>query len=101
MAASHLGVTVRETAWLLGKSEPQVRRLIRVGSLKHVVTPSRIDPATVRAFFPDDAMRPLREAALLAVLDDRVQVPTPETRYAIPVPITELPILLSAALRRQ
>ena len=36
--ASHIGVTVREAGWLLGKSEPQVRRLIRLGGLKYVVT---------------------------------------------------------------
>lgn len=94
MAASHLGVTVREAGWLLGRPEPQVRGFLRSGALTYAVTPTRIDPATVRALIPDDALRPLREAALLAILDDRVQVPAPATRYAMPVPITDLPMML-------
>lgn len=96
-----LGVTVRETAWLLSRSEPQIRRLAKADRLAYVVRPTRLCPCSVAALFSDDALRPVREAALAAVLEGRVRVPAPTTRYARPVPITELPRLLREATSPQ
>jgi hypothetical protein len=90
-----LGVTVREAGWLLGLSEPQVRRRLAEQKLSYVVSPNRIDVESIRAAFPRDEFLPVREAALEAVLKHRVTAPKPNTRYAQPIPITELPRLLS------
>jgi hypothetical protein len=92
-----IGVTIRETGWLLSRTESQVRRLVRTGQLRYAVSPTRLCAESVRALFADDALRPLREAALTAILEGRVQVPSPSTRYARPLPITELPRLLREA----
>jgi hypothetical protein len=92
-----LGVSIREAGWLLGKSEPQVRRLLRAGQLELAVPPARITPASVAALFPTDEYQSLRQAAMTAILECRIKVPAPATRYARPAPITELPRLLAAA----
>jgi hypothetical protein len=92
-----IGVTIREAGWLLTRSESQVRRLVRTGELSYAVRPTRLTVESVGSRFPDDALRPLREAALTAVLEGRVRVPPPITRYARPVPITELARLLAEA----
>jgi hypothetical protein len=92
-----IGVSVREAGWLLSRSESRVRRLVRSGGLAYAVRPSRLCDEDVRALFADDPLRPIREAALAAVLQGRVQVPAPTPRYAKPLPITELPRLLREA----
>ncbi len=97
MIASHIGVTVREAGWLLAKSEGQVRRLLHAGDLEYAVRPTRITSASVQAHFAQDSLLPLRVAALLAVLEGRARVPAPATRYARPLPISELPRLLAQA----
>lgn len=96
-----IGVTIREAGWLLTRSESQVRRLVHAGKLVYAVRPTRLCVESLRSFFPDDALRPIREAALAAVLEGRVRVLTPTTRYAKPVPITELPRLLQEAYAPQ
>jgi hypothetical protein len=87
---TRLGVTVREAGWLLSLDEAHVRRLLGRGHLRYAVTPSHLSPESVRALLPDDQLRPLREAALDALLHGRLEVPAPATRYAAPAPITEL-----------
>lgn len=89
-----IGLSIRETGWLLSRSESQVRRLVKAGRLSYAVEPTRLAAESVRALFPDDRLRPVREAALTAVLNDRLRVPAPATRYARPVPIAEFPRLL-------
>ena len=93
-----IGVTVREAGWLLTRNEAQVRRLVQKGKLAYAVHPTRLTVESVASLFPDDdALRPIREAALAAVLEGRCRVPTPIRRYAKPVPITELHRLLREA----
>jgi hypothetical protein len=92
-----IGVTVREAGWLLTRNEAQVRRLVNKGKLAYAVRPTRLTVESVASLFPDDALRPIREAALAAVLEGRCRVPTPIRRYAGPVPITELARLLQEA----
>jgi hypothetical protein len=92
-----IGVSVREAGWLLSRTESQVRRLVRTGTLVYAVRPTRLCTESVRGLFNDDALRPIREAALAAVLEGRVRVPALTTRYAKPVPITEFPRLLRGA----
>jgi hypothetical protein len=92
-----IGVTIREAGWLLTRSEPQVRRLVRVGKLVFAVRPTRLTVESVSALFPDDALRPIRDAALASILQGRMRAPAPATRYARPVPITELARLLAEA----
>lgn len=92
-----VGVTIREAGWLLTRSESQVRRLVQTGKLVYAVRPTRLTVESVCGLFPDDASRPIREAALTAILDGRVRAPAPITRYARPVPITELARLLAGA----
>jgi excisionase family DNA binding protein len=89
-----IGLTIREAAWLLSRTESQVRRLIHAGRLRYTVRPTRLCGGSVRALFADDALRPIREAALTAILEGRVHVPAPSIRYARPLPITELHRLL-------
>ena len=89
-----IGVTTREAGWLLELSEPQVRSLLRRGRLR-LSAPGCIDPETVRDLFADDdALLELRMAALAYILAGRVTVPAPETRYAQPRPITDMPRLV-------
>lgn len=85
-----IGVSTREAGWLLGMSEPQVRRLLRRGRLR-LSAPGRVDPQSVRDLFVDDALLELRTAALAYVLAGRVAVPVPLTRYARPAPISDFP----------
>jgi hypothetical protein len=92
-----LGLSVREAAWLLGRSEPQVRRLLQAGVLAVAVAPARISPESLDALFPRDEYLGLREAALEAILTGHLEAPRPETRYARPAPITDLPRLLAAS----
>jgi hypothetical protein len=89
--ARRLGVTVREAGWLFSMRESRVRRLVTAGVIRRAVAPGHLSPDGVRRLFPDDGFRPLREAALEAVLENRIYVPTPATRYARPTPITSLP----------
>jgi hypothetical protein len=92
-----IGVSTRDAGWLISRSEPQVRRLVQVGKLVYAVQPTRLCAESVRRLFPDDALRPIREAALAAVLEGRIRVPATTPRYAKPLPITELPRLLREA----
>ncbi len=92
-----IGVSTREAGWLISRSEPQVRRLVQTGQLVYGVQPTRLCAESVRRLFPDDALRPIREAALAAVLQGRIRVPATTPRYAQPLPITELPRLLRDA----
>jgi hypothetical protein len=92
-----IGVTIREAGWLLSRTESQVRRLVQTGKLVYAVRPTRLSVESVSNRFPDDALRPIREAALAAILQGRVRVPAPIARYARPVPITELARLLAEA----
>jgi hypothetical protein len=85
-----LGVTTREAGWLLSQGESTIRRLVRRGLLVHAVAPTLISVASLRVCLPDDELRPLREAALDALLNGRLRVPAPPTRYARPAPITNL-----------
>jgi hypothetical protein len=89
-----IGLTVKEVAWVLSRSESQVRRLLMAGRLAYAVQPTRVSSDSVRALFPHDQLSPVRESALVALLDDRVEAPVPASRYATPSPITELPQLL-------
>ena len=89
-----IGVSIREAGWLLSRGEAQVRRAVASGKLRYAVRPTQLSAESVRAAFPDDHLRPLREAALSAVLQGRVGVPPPPSRYRGPLPITELPHLL-------
>jgi hypothetical protein len=82
-----LGVSVREAAWLLSNTETRVRRLAKRGTLDYAVAWSRITPASIRAAFPTDEFRPLREAALDAILTGRVSVPAAPSPDARPAPI--------------
>jgi hypothetical protein len=70
---------------------------VQEGKLVYAVQPTRLCADSVRRLFPDDDLRPIREAALAAVLQGRIRVPAPTPRYAKPVPITELPRLLREA----
>jgi hypothetical protein len=92
-----IGVSVREAGWILSRSESQVRRFLQTGRLVYAVRPTRLCADSVRALFPDDGLRPIREAALTAVAEGVVRAPAPATRYARPVPITELPRLIAGA----
>jgi hypothetical protein len=92
-----VGVTIREAGWLLSRSESQVRRLVQKGELVYAVHPKRLTVESVSGRFPDDALRPIRQAALAAIVQDRMRAPAPITRYARPVPITDLPRLLAEA----
>src|SRR3954447_19791697 len=92
-----IGLTVRETGWLLGLSEPQVRRLLASGRLEWAVSPTRVSPPDVARMFPDDALARLRHAAMLAILEGRLQVPIPATRYAKPVSLRHVVDLLDEA----
>jgi hypothetical protein len=87
--SQRLGVTTREAGWLLSLGEARVRRLLRHGILVHAVARTLISGASLRAYLPNDELRPVREAALNALLDGRLSVPAPPTRYARPAPITE------------
>ena len=78
----NLGLSVRETGWLLSRTEPQVRRLIQNGRLRYAVRPTRLSTESVRALFAEDSLRPIRETALTAILDGRLRVPAPPKRYA-------------------
>lgn len=92
-----IGLTIRETGWLLSLSESRVRRLVQAGRLVYAVYPTRLCVESVRSLFADDALRLIREAALAAVLEGRMRAPRPVKRYAKPVPITELYRLLREA----
>lgn len=92
-----IGVSTREAGWLLSRSESQVRRLLKTGELAYAVRPTRLTVESVSTRFPDDALRPVREAALAAILQGRMRAPAPTTRYARPAPITELARLLAEA----
>lgn len=95
-----IGLSIREAGWLLSRSESQIRRLIQAGTLAYAVQPTRLCAKGVRALFPNDHLYPVRDAALAAVLEGRVRVPVPGTRYARPLPITEFPRLLEEATRQ-
>jgi hypothetical protein len=89
-----VGLTVIEAGWLLGLRESAVRQLLADGSLAYSVYPSRVSAAAIQVRFADDALRPVREAALLMVLEGRLCVPAPTHRYAQPVRITDLAYLV-------
>ena len=93
--ASHIGVTVREAGWILGKSEPQVRRLLASGTLEYAVIPTRVTSTSVELLLPEDALRELRRAALTAIVEGRLRAPIPESRYAKPASIRIAADLLS------
>jgi hypothetical protein len=89
-----LGLTTRETAWVLGLSESQVRRLLAAGSLQYAVSRRLVDPASAVQLMPADVLLALRMAAMDALLDRRIKTPAPATRYAVPPPITRFPDLI-------
>jgi hypothetical protein len=88
-----VGVSVLEAGWVLGKTESQVRSLLRSGVLVYAVPPRRIDPVSVEALFDDD----VRHEALEALLSGELAVPPPARRYGRPQPI--FPFLLPHLLR--
>ena len=92
-----IGVSVREAGWLLSLSESQVRRLVGANRISYAVEPTRLSAHAVSACFPNDHLRPTREAALKAILERRIHVPAPVSRYAKPAPITDLPHLIRQA----
>ena len=63
-------------------SEQQVRYRLRAGRLEYAVQPHLIAVESVRALFPDDSLRELRECVLQRLLAREVQAPVPTTRYA-------------------
>ena len=87
---TRLGVSVREAAWLLSKTETRVRRLAKSGTLRYAIPPTRISSESLRALFPPDELLPLREAALVAVVSGRARVPASPSPDAPPAPITDL-----------
>jgi hypothetical protein len=94
--SKRIGVSVLEAGWVLGKTESQVRRLLKKGALHYVLVPRWIDPESVRALFDDDELQP---EALEALLHGGLDAPRPVRRYAEPRPIFPylLPHLLTDA----
>jgi hypothetical protein len=88
------GLSVLEAGWVLGKTESQVRHLLKKGGLIYVVPPRWIDSESVRALFSDDEFR--REA-LEVLLCGGLVAPRPVRRYAEPQPI--FPYLLPNLLK--
>ena len=95
-----LGLRVREAAWVLGLSEPQVRRMLRSGLLVWIVDRRRVDPASVHTSIPRDSTYNLRVLAMEHLLAGRIDAPSPEARYARARPITLLPLLLARNSRK-
>jgi hypothetical protein len=75
------GLSVREAAFLLSMSEPQVRRRLASGALANAGAPGRVTATSVRALF-EEPSREVQECVLQRLLDDEVEVPPPETRSA-------------------
>jgi hypothetical protein len=82
-----LGLSVREVGWVLGKTESQVRRMLRNGRLSYAVEKAKIDPDSVWEQLPDDESRELRCLALWALRRGRIGAPAPASRYGPPAPI--------------
>lgn len=76
-----LGLRVREVALVLGLSESQVRYRLRTGRLVWAVRPCRVDVASVRGLFPEDATRGLRERVLRRLLAGEIEAPRLGSRY--------------------
>lgn len=76
-----IGLSVRETAWLLSLSESQVRYRLRIGRLSYAVKPKQVSVESVRAFFRDDPLAEVRERVLLAVLHGGAEPPRLRSRY--------------------
>jgi hypothetical protein len=74
-------VSVREAAFVLGLSEPQVRYRLRTRRLGWAVRRSRVDAESVRRAFPADATRDLRERVLSLLLAGRLEAPRLGSRY--------------------
>jgi hypothetical protein len=92
-ASKRIGISALEARWLLGKTEAQVRHLLKRDVLMYAA-PRWIDPANVIALFDDDN---LRLEALEALLTCELVAPRPERRYAAPRPI--FPYLLPLWLK--
>src|SRR5262245_36892778 len=76
-----LGLSVRETAWLLSLSESQVRYQLRVGLLSYAVKPTLVSVESVRAFYSKDPFAELRDIVLHRVLIGESQPPRLATRH--------------------
>jgi hypothetical protein len=81
VARSRVGVSVREAAFVLGLSEAQVRHRLRTGRLDWAVRRSCVDAEVVRASFPHDATRELRELVLNRLLAGQLEAPRVGSRY--------------------
>ena len=81
-AYASTGLSVRQAAWLLTMSEQQIRYRLRTGRLKYMVRPSLITIESVRALFPDEPLREVRERVLGRLLRGEVEAPATPTPYA-------------------
>ena len=98
---TRLGVRVREAAWLLSCTETQVRRLAKRGTLDYAIAWTRITAESIRSALPHDEFRPLRKAALDALLLGRVRVPAAPSPDARPAPITTFAAYLTTTDTRE
>jgi hypothetical protein len=98
MTTTRIGVSVLEAGWVLGKTESQIRRLLRDGALTYLVAPRWITPESIRALFGDED--DLGTEALGAILTGDIVAPRPSRRYGPAQPIFPhlLPHLLSNAV---
>jgi len=91
-------LTVRETAFLLQRSEMIVRRMIVAGQLQCLGDwetvdgrrRQRLSPESVREHFPNDGSYELRRLAMGTILAGRLKVPAPAGRWGAPVPLNDV-----------
>jgi hypothetical protein len=76
-----IGLSVRETAWLMSASEPQIRYMLRVGCLSYAVKPRLVSIESVRALIAKDPFAEVREVVLARVLRGEAQPPRLASRY--------------------
>jgi hypothetical protein len=88
------GLSVLEAGWILGKTEGQIRRLLKRATLRYMPVSRRIDPDSVAALAGDEEPR---LEALDALLKGELSAPRPGRRHAKPLPI--FPYLLPVQLR--
>lgn len=99
-------LTVRETAFLLQKSEMVIRRMIDTSQLACLGewetsdgrARRRISPESIREHFPDDGSYQLRRLAMGAILAGRFTVSAPANRWGPPAPLSIVVDVVSAAV---
>lgn len=93
-----IGLSVVEVGWVLGKTESQIRRMLKKGVLRYAAGNRKIDPDVVWEQLPADESRELRSLALWALIRRQIGVPMPGSRFGPPAPIGVVIDLIARAM---